>query len=46
MTDEWIDTISKRYIELYDKVIGAPFKPEAKSEQETYQLICDSLSAY
>jgi phosphoribosylaminoimidazole-succinocarboxamide synthase len=46
MTDEWIDTISKRYIELYEKVIGAPFKPEAKSEQETYQLICDSLSAY
>jgi len=46
MTDEWVNTISKRYIELYEKVIGAPFKPEAKSEQETYQLICDSLSAY
>ena len=43
MTDEWIDTISKRYIELFEKVIGAPFKPEPKSEQETYDLVCDSL---
>ncbi len=46
MTDEWIDTISKRYIELFEKVIGAPFKPEVKSNQETYQLICDSLGKY
>ncbi len=44
MTDQWIDTISKRYIELYEKVIGSPFQPEPKSEEETYQLICDSLA--
>ncbi|MEN9697949.1 MAG: hypothetical protein RLZ56_1370 [Bacteroidota bacterium] len=43
MTDEWIDTISKRYIELYEKVIGAPFVPDAKSAEETYDLICKSL---
>jgi phosphoribosylaminoimidazole-succinocarboxamide synthase len=43
MSDEWIDTISKRYIELYEKVIGAPFKPETKTEEETYELICASL---
>jgi phosphoribosylaminoimidazole-succinocarboxamide synthase len=43
MNDEWIDTISKRYIELYEKVIGAPFKPETKTEEETYDLICNSL---
>jgi phosphoribosylaminoimidazole-succinocarboxamide synthase len=43
MSDEWIDTISKRYIELYEKVIGATFKPEPKSEEETYNLICKSL---
>lgn len=43
MSDEWIDTISKRYIELYEKVIGAPFKPEAKSDEETYDLVCQSL---
>jgi phosphoribosylaminoimidazole-succinocarboxamide synthase len=44
MTDEWIDTISKRYIELYEKVIGAAFHPEPKSETETYNLICDALA--
>jgi len=43
MTDEWIDTISKRYIELYEKVIGEPFKPEQKSEEETYDLVCEAL---
>ncbi len=43
MSDEWIDTISKRYIELYEKVIGAPFKPEPKTTEETYDLICSSL---
>ncbi len=43
MSDEWIETISKRYIELYEKVIGAPFKPEPKSEEETYNLVCNSL---
>ena len=44
MSEEWIDTISKRYIELYEKVIGAPFKPEVKSNEETYNLICSSLN--
>ena len=43
MSAAWIDTISKRYIELYEKVIGAPFKPEVKSNEETYNLICSSL---
>ena len=27
MTDEWIQTISNRYIELYEKVIGEEFVP-------------------
>jgi len=39
MTDEWIDTISKRYIELYEKVIGKTFVPEEISEEETYEKI-------
>jgi phosphoribosylaminoimidazole-succinocarboxamide synthase len=43
MSEAWIDTISKRYIELYEKVIGAPFNPEPKSQEETYDLVCDSL---
>jgi phosphoribosylaminoimidazole-succinocarboxamide synthase len=43
MSDEWIDTISKRYIELYEKVIGQPFKPEPLSEEETRSRIENSL---
>ncbi len=29
MSDEWIDTISKRYIELFEKVTGRSFVPES-----------------
>jgi phosphoribosylaminoimidazole-succinocarboxamide synthase len=44
MTDEWIQTISKRYIELYEKVIGEKFIPKVLDEKETYQLILESIS--
>jgi phosphoribosylaminoimidazole-succinocarboxamide synthase len=43
MSDEWIDTISKRYIELYERVIGEPFKPQPLSDEETYQRILYAL---
>jgi phosphoribosylaminoimidazole-succinocarboxamide synthase len=43
MSDEWINTISKRYIELYEKVIGQPFQPEKLSEEETKQRINSAL---
>jgi phosphoribosylaminoimidazole-succinocarboxamide synthase len=43
MSAEWIDTISKRYIELYEQVIGAKFVPQHLSEEATYQLVCASL---
>jgi phosphoribosylaminoimidazole-succinocarboxamide synthase len=43
MTDEWIDTISNRYIELYEKVIGEKFIPESLSEVETYHKIVAAL---
>ncbi len=43
MTDEWIDTISKRYIELYEKVIGEKFVPEDLSKEETFELVNKSL---
>ncbi len=46
MSDEWIDTISKRYIELYEKVIGAAFEPAPKSQEETYDLVCEALLDY
>lgn len=39
MSDEWVDTISKRYIELYEKVIGSTFVPQKLSEEETEKRI-------
>jgi phosphoribosylaminoimidazole-succinocarboxamide synthase len=44
ISDEWVDTISKRYIELYEKVIGKKFVPEELSDKETYQRIIISLN--
>jgi len=46
MTDEWVDTISKRYIELYEKVIGKKFVAEKLSDDETYNRIISSLNKY
>lgn len=43
MTDEWVQTISNRYIELYEKVIGEKFIPMSLSEEETFKLINSSL---
>ena len=44
MSDEWVDTISKRYIELYEKIIGEKFAPEELSEEETYQRIIAAIN--
>ncbi len=44
MTDEWIQTISNRYIELYEKVIGEEFIPLQLSDDETFFLINQSLN--
>lgn len=44
MSDEWIDTISKRYIELYEKVVGETFVPQAWSDDETITAIVASLN--
>ena len=43
MSDEWIQTISQRYIELYEKLIGEKFKPEKLSDKETEERIIKSL---
>ena len=43
MTDEWVNTISQRYIELYEKVIGKKFKPQILSQQEIFDRIVSSL---
>ncbi len=43
MSAAWIDTISKRYIELYEQIIGEAFKPEPKTEAETFELVSTAL---
>jgi phosphoribosylaminoimidazole-succinocarboxamide synthase len=43
MSDEWVNTISKRYIELYEKVIGEKFIPQKLSNEETKQRILQAL---
>lgn len=43
MDAEWVGTITKRYIELYEHVIGAPFVPELLSEEDTYNKIVKCL---
>ena len=43
MSDEWVKTISQRYIELYEKVIGKKFMPESLPDDETYKRIISSL---
>ena len=43
MSDEWVDTISKRYIALYEKVIGQPFVPTPLTEKALYENICQEL---
>lgn len=43
MSDEWVDTISGRYIELYERVIGEAFVPERMDRAETEERIVESL---
>jgi len=45
MSDEWVQTISNRYIELYEKVIGEPFKPESLSVEETEARIIKAIGS-
>jgi phosphoribosylaminoimidazole-succinocarboxamide synthase len=43
MKDEWIQTISNRYIELYEKLIGEKFIPQQLSDEETKEKIVQAL---
>lgn len=43
MTDEWVQIISKRYIELFEKVTGKPFTPEILPDSEIYNRIVAAL---
>lgn len=43
MNDDWVNTISQRYIELYETVIGEKFIPQELGDEETYRLITEAL---
>lgn len=43
MSEEWIQTISNRYIELYEQLIGKKFVPEDVSDEETERRIVEAL---
>jgi phosphoribosylaminoimidazole-succinocarboxamide synthase len=43
MSDEWVSVISKRYIELYEKVIGEKFVPVELGDEETEKIIVGEL---
>ena len=43
MNDEWITIIRDRYIELYEKLIGEKFEPQALSNEETEEIILAAL---
>jgi phosphoribosylaminoimidazole-succinocarboxamide synthase len=43
MTGDWINTISNRYIELYETIIGKSFVPLALSDEDTYAAVVEGL---
>lgn len=43
MSEEWIATISARYIQLYEKLIGEKFVPEQMADEETYLKVVETL---
>ena len=46
MTHEWIETISNRYIELFEKLTGNKFYPQAFSDEETEKRIISALENF
>jgi phosphoribosylaminoimidazole-succinocarboxamide synthase len=46
MSDEWIDTISKRYIELYEKVTGKTFVPTTFTEEQIMTATTASFAKF
>jgi phosphoribosylaminoimidazole-succinocarboxamide synthase len=43
MTNDWIETISKRYIELFERVSGKKFVPETITDDHTEVRVINSL---
>jgi phosphoribosylaminoimidazole-succinocarboxamide synthase len=46
MPNEWIDVISKRYIELYENVIGEKFVPQQLPQEEIKERIIKAIGKY
>ncbi|MEP6594629.1 MAG: phosphoribosylaminoimidazolesuccinocarboxamide synthase [Ginsengibacter sp.] len=46
MADEWVAAISNRYIELYEKLTGNKFYPQAFSDEETENKIISTLKDF
>ncbi len=46
MSDAWIQIISNRYIELYEKIIGEKFVPVELSDEETERLVEEELAKF
>ena len=46
MSDEWITTISNRYIELFEKITGNYFVPEKISEADLFSKINAALNLF
>ncbi|RYF89116.1 MAG: phosphoribosylaminoimidazolesuccinocarboxamide synthase [Chitinophagaceae bacterium] len=45
MSDEWIQTISKRYIELYENIIGETFIPKPIPDDVVFDKITTALAS-
>ncbi|RYZ29292.1 MAG: phosphoribosylaminoimidazolesuccinocarboxamide synthase [Chitinophagaceae bacterium] len=44
MSDEWVETISNKYIELYEKLTGHSFEPMQLDDEEMYREIVNNLT--
>ena len=46
MSDQWVDIISQRYIELFEKVTGTEFQPMNLDEEEVFNRLLSSLGKF
>ncbi len=45
MSDEWVEMISNKYIELFEKLTGQAFEPMMLDDEELYGNILEALNA-
>jgi phosphoribosylaminoimidazole-succinocarboxamide synthase len=46
MNDGWVNTISGRYIELFERLTGTGFQPQQLSREEVFEKISTSIKKY